>query len=59
MTNSAGVAHQRDFKQAAAKVHSAVNAVRMHVKHIYAKLHVLPRSEATAKYQQKSPFGRS
>jgi len=47
------------YKKIADELALSIDTVRMHVKHIYAKLHVHTRSEATAKYQQKSRFGRS
>jgi len=47
------------YKMIADQLSLSIDTVRFHVKHIYAKLHVHTRSEATAKYQQKSPFRQS
>jgi DNA-binding NarL/FixJ family response regulator len=47
------------YKKIADQLSLSIDTIRMHVKHIYAKLYVHTRSEATAKYQQKSLFRRS
>jgi DNA-binding NarL/FixJ family response regulator len=47
------------YKKIADQLSLSIDTVRMHVKHIYAKLYVHTRSEAAAKYQQKSLFRRS
>jgi DNA-binding NarL/FixJ family response regulator len=47
------------YKNIADQLSLSIDTIRMHVKHIYAKLHVHTRSEATAKYQQQSQFRRS
>ncbi len=44
------------YKKIAEQLSLSIDTVRMHVKHIYAKLYVHTRSEATAKYQQTSQF---
>jgi len=44
------------YKKIADQLSLSIDTVRMHVKHIYAKLYVHTRSEATAKYQQQSQF---
>ena len=46
------------YKKIADQLSLSIDTVRMHVKHIYVKLHVHSRSEATAKYQQKPQFRR-
>jgi DNA-binding NarL/FixJ family response regulator len=47
------------YKNIADHLSLSIDTIRMNVKHIYAKLHVHSRSEATAKYQQQSQFRRS
>jgi DNA-binding NarL/FixJ family response regulator len=47
------------YKNIADQLSLSIDTIRMNVKHIYSKLHVHSRSEATAKYQQQSQFRRS
>lgn len=44
------------YKAIADQLSVSIDTVRMNVKHIYAKLHVHSRGEATAKYIQQSQF---
>lgn len=44
------------YKTIADQLSVSIDTVRMNVKHIYAKLHVHSRGEATAKYMQQSQF---
>jgi len=44
-------------KEIASQLSLSVETIRMNVKHIYAKLHVHSRSEATAKYLGQFPLG--
>jgi len=44
------------YKAIADQLSVSIDTVRMNVKHIYAKLHVHSRGEATAKYLQQSQF---
>jgi DNA-binding NarL/FixJ family response regulator len=47
------------YKDIAHQLSISIETVRMNVKHIYAKLHVHSRGEATAKYLQQSQFRHS
>ena len=47
------------YKEIASQLSLSVDTVRMNVKHIYTKLHVHSRGEATAKYLQISSFRTS
>ena len=47
------------YKEIAHQLSLSIETVRMNVKHIYAKLHVHSRGEATAKYLQTSSFRAS
>lgn len=47
------------YKNIADQLSLSIETIRMNVKHIYAKLHVHSRGEATAKYLQQSKFRRS
>jgi DNA-binding NarL/FixJ family response regulator len=47
------------YKKIADQLSLSIDTVRMHVKHIYAKLYVHSRSEAAAKYLDRSEFRRS
>jgi DNA-binding NarL/FixJ family response regulator len=44
------------YKNIADQLSLSIETIRMNVKHIYAKLHVHSRGEATAKYLQQSKF---
>lgn len=44
------------YKEIAGQLSLSIDTVRMNVKHIYAKLHVHSRGEATAKYLRTSSF---
>ncbi len=44
------------YKEIASQLSLSIDTVRMNVRHIYAKLHVHSRGEATAKYLQTSSF---
>jgi DNA-binding NarL/FixJ family response regulator len=44
------------YKTIADQLSLSIETIRMNVKHIYAKLHVHSRGEATAKYLQQSPY---
>ena len=44
------------YKEIAHQLSLGIETVRMNVKHIYAKLHVHSRGEATAKYLQTTSF---
>lgn len=45
------VAHGFNNKEVAGRLHVTVDAVRWHLKHIYAKLHVHSRTEAALKFR--------
>jgi DNA-binding NarL/FixJ family response regulator len=47
------------YKNIADQFSLSIDTVRMHIKHIYTKLHVHSRSEATAKYLNRFEFRRS
>jgi DNA-binding NarL/FixJ family response regulator len=47
------------YKEIADQLSLSLETIRMNVKHIYAKLHVHSRAEATAKYMGRSWQGRS
>ena len=47
------------YKRIADQLSLSIETIRMNVKHIYTKLHVHSRGEATAKYLQQSQFGSS
>lgn len=47
------------YKKIADQFSLSIDTIRMHVKHIYAKLHVHTRSEATAKHLNRFEFRRS
>ena len=47
------------YKKIADQFSLSIDTVRMHVKHIYVKLHVHSRSEATSKYLNRLEFRRS
>jgi len=42
------------YKEIAGQLSLSIETIRMNVKHIYAKLHVHSRGEATAKYTRRS-----
>ena len=44
-------------KEIASQLALSIETIRMNVKHIYAKLHVHSRGEATAKYLAQFPLG--
>ncbi|MEI9864785.1 MAG: response regulator transcription factor [Limisphaerales bacterium] len=44
------------YKKIADQLSLSIETIRMNVKHIYTKLHVHSRGEATAKYLQQSKF---
>jgi DNA-binding NarL/FixJ family response regulator len=47
------------YKEIAGQLSLSLETIRMHVKHIYAKLHVHSRGEAAAKYMRRPSFRRS
>jgi DNA-binding NarL/FixJ family response regulator len=47
------------YKNIAEQLSLSIETIRMNVKHIYTKMHVHSRGEATAKYMQQSRFRRS
>jgi DNA-binding NarL/FixJ family response regulator len=52
------VAQGRANKEIASQLHISAGTVRIHLSHIYEKLHVRCRTEAAAKYLSAQPSGR-